>query len=380
MAARASRVALRVHRGRIAFDFRASDDQLENGANATRAVTLSAVFYVLRLFLPAYAPTNAGILRRAEVLTRPGSLADARYPAPVAAGNVETSQRLVDLLLGALAPLVPDSVPAASSGTMSNLTLGGTRADGTSFTYYETLAGGAGGSPAGPGRPRPAHAHDQHAQHADRGLRGALSGARRSLHRAPRIRRSGRAPGRRRPGEAPARSSRPPTWPGSPTASARGPGVWPAETGELRAARASCAAPDAPKSCRAASAASAAPGDRIELATPGGGGHGPGRTPAARAGAQKALVSAARRGENRQNSRSALTRASRAPKSRDPRLPRPTSIHARRLRLRCPVGRRGQGQDHRPPGARRGRRRALPGRRERRAHGRRRRRRSTSCT
>jgi N-methylhydantoinase B len=143
---------------RIAFDLRECGEQLESGVNATRAVALSAVFYALRLFLPEYAPTNAGILRRAEVRTRARSVVDARYPAPVAAGNVETSQRLVDVLLGAFAELLPERAPAASSGTMSNLSLGGERADGTSYTYYETIAGGAGGSPAGPG----AHALHTH--------------------------------------------------------------------------------------------------------------------------------------------------------------------------------------------------------------------------
>jgi N-methylhydantoinase B len=92
-------------------------------------------------------------MRPVRVLTTPGSLVDARYPAPVAAGNVETSQRLVDVLLGAFAELLSDRVPAASAGTMSNLTLGsaeGADADGT-FAYYETTPGGAGAGPEGDG-------------------------------------------------------------------------------------------------------------------------------------------------------------------------------------------------------------------------------------
>jgi N-methylhydantoinase B len=137
------------------FDFRATDDQLPDPVNTVHAVALSAVHYGLRLLLPEGTPTNAGIGRCATVRTRPGSLLDAGYPAPVAAGNVETSQRAVDLVLAALRAVLPDRIPAASSGTMSNLTLGA--GDG-SFSYYETLAGGAGGGPEGPG----AHAVHTH--------------------------------------------------------------------------------------------------------------------------------------------------------------------------------------------------------------------------
>lgn len=137
---------LRTRGGRVVFDFSATADCVPGPANAPRAVTLSAVFYVLRLFLPDETPTNDGIMEDVEVVTRPGSLADAVYPAAVAAGNVETSQRLVDVLLGALAELLPERVPAASAGTMSNLTFGG-----AGFSHYETHGGGAGGGPAGPG-------------------------------------------------------------------------------------------------------------------------------------------------------------------------------------------------------------------------------------
>lgn len=157
-----ARVRLRLRvggRGRLTFDFRESDDQVRGPVNTVRAVTLSAVFYVLRLFLPPGTPTNEGVLRGVEVLTRPGSIVDACYPAPVAAGNVETSQRLVDVLLGALAQLLPERVPAASAGTMSNLTFGTSEPGGAqSFAYYETVAGGAGAGPLGPG----AHAVQTH--------------------------------------------------------------------------------------------------------------------------------------------------------------------------------------------------------------------------
>jgi len=153
----AIRVRLRARAGRATVDLRETADQVAAGLNTPRAVALSAVFYCLRLLLPPGTPTNDGLLRRVRVLTRPGSLVDARYPAPVAAGNVETSQRLVDVLLGALGRLHPEDFPAASAGTMSNLTFGGSYA-GREFTYYETIAGGAGASARGPG----AHAVQTH--------------------------------------------------------------------------------------------------------------------------------------------------------------------------------------------------------------------------
>lgn len=144
------RASVRRRGRRLEVDLRGCDDQVEGGLSTTRAVALSAVFYVLRLLLPPGTPTNDGVLADVDVLTRPGSLVDARYPAAVAAGNVETSQRLVDVLLGAFARAWPGRMPAASSGTMSNLTLGD-RGAARPFGYYETIAGGAGASAAGDG-------------------------------------------------------------------------------------------------------------------------------------------------------------------------------------------------------------------------------------
>jgi N-methylhydantoinase B len=137
-------------RGELIFDFRGCDDQGSAPVNTPRAVVVSAVFYLLRLLLPPGTPTNEGVLRPVRILTRPGSVVDAVYPAPVAAGNVETSQRLVDVLLGAAAEVFGDRIPAASAGTMSNLSFG-VRGREAAFTYYETIGGGAGGGPAGPG-------------------------------------------------------------------------------------------------------------------------------------------------------------------------------------------------------------------------------------
>jgi N-methylhydantoinase B len=120
--------------------------------NANRAVTLSAVLYAFRLLLPPDVPANDGLLRPIDLRTEPGSVVDALPPAAVAGGNVETSQRIVDVLLAALAGALPDRVPAASAGTMCNLSLGGTAPDGRPFSYYETIAGGAGAGPRTPGR------------------------------------------------------------------------------------------------------------------------------------------------------------------------------------------------------------------------------------
>jgi N-methylhydantoinase B len=122
--------------------------------NAVRAITVSACFYMLRCLLREDAPATAGILRPLTVTAPAGSIVDARPPAAVAAGNVETSQRIVDVLLRALAQAAPSRVPAASAGTMSNLTIGGVDPrNNEPFTYYETTAGGMGARPTLDGIP-----------------------------------------------------------------------------------------------------------------------------------------------------------------------------------------------------------------------------------
>jgi N-methylhydantoinase B len=134
--------------GALDVDFAGSSAQVAGSVNAVRAITLSACFYVLRCLLKEDAPATAGILRPLTLHAPQGSIVDARPPAAVAGGNVETSQRIVDVLLRALAAAIPERVPAASAGTMSNLTIGGIdpRA-GEPFTYYETAAGGMGARP-----------------------------------------------------------------------------------------------------------------------------------------------------------------------------------------------------------------------------------------
>jgi N-methylhydantoinase B len=152
------KIAVALHsdpaKGAIHVNFEGSSLQVAGSVNAVRAITLSACFYVLRCLLGEDAPATAGILRPLTLQTPRGSIVDALPPAPVAGGNVETSQRIVDVLLRALAKAVPERVPAASAGTMSNLTIGGLDPrTGDLFTYYETCAGGMGGRPGLDGIP-----------------------------------------------------------------------------------------------------------------------------------------------------------------------------------------------------------------------------------
>ncbi len=135
-------------RGRLTVDFTESATQVSGSLNAVAAITYSATFYVLRCLLPEEAAPTAGLMRPVSIVTQPGTVVDARPPAAVAGGNVETSQRIVDVLLRALAQILPDRVPAASSGTMNNLTIGGIDPrNGQQYAYYETIAGGAGARP-----------------------------------------------------------------------------------------------------------------------------------------------------------------------------------------------------------------------------------------
>ncbi len=134
--------------GAIDVDFAGSSAQVAGAVNAVRAITLSACFYVLRCLLPEDAPATEGILRALTLHAPEGSIVNARPPAAVAGGNVETLQRIVDVLMRALAKAVPERVPAASAGTMSNVTIGGIDPrTGEAFAYYETAAGGMGARP-----------------------------------------------------------------------------------------------------------------------------------------------------------------------------------------------------------------------------------------
>ncbi len=129
-------------------DFTGSAPQQPGSVNAVYAITLSAVYYVFRCLLGMDVPNNTGCLEPIEVIAPSGSVVNATHPAPVAGGNVETSQRIVDVLLGALAQAAPEKIPAASQGTMNNTLIGGFDPQrGQPFTYYETIGGGMGASP-----------------------------------------------------------------------------------------------------------------------------------------------------------------------------------------------------------------------------------------
>jgi N-methylhydantoinase B len=136
----------------VTVDFTGSDPQVAGSVNAVEAITYSACFYVFRCLLAEDVPATAGLMRPIQVIAPEGSIVNARPPAAVAGGNVETSQRIVDVLLRALAQAIPDRIPAAASGTMNNLTIGGIDPrTGTPFAYYETIAGGMGARPTKPG-------------------------------------------------------------------------------------------------------------------------------------------------------------------------------------------------------------------------------------
>lgn len=140
-------VRLEIEGDEALLHFSGCDSQVSGSINAVYAITLSAVLYVFRSLVEEDIPTNAGCLRPLKVITHKGSIIDANFPAAVAGGNVETSQRIVDVVLGALAKARPEIVPAAGQGTMNNTTIGGMdERTGRPFAYYETLAGGVGGT------------------------------------------------------------------------------------------------------------------------------------------------------------------------------------------------------------------------------------------
>jgi N-methylhydantoinase B len=138
----------------VTIDFTGSDLQVQGAINAVEAITYSACFYVFRCLLREDVPATAGLMRPIRVIAPAGTVVNARPPAAVAGGNVETSQRIVDVLLNALALAIPDRIPAAAAGTMNNLTIGGIDSrssdprTGQPFAYYETIAGGMGARPS----------------------------------------------------------------------------------------------------------------------------------------------------------------------------------------------------------------------------------------
>ena len=142
----------------LTIDFTGSDPQVQGAVNAVEAITFSACFYVFRCLLQEDVPATSGLMRPIRVIAPLGTVVNAKPPSAVAGGNVETSQRIVDVLLKALAQAIPDRIPAAASGTMNNLTIGGIDLrlgnprlgdprTGEPFAYYETIAGGMGARP-----------------------------------------------------------------------------------------------------------------------------------------------------------------------------------------------------------------------------------------
>ena len=146
------RAVITIARDRATVDFTGSAPQVQGSVNANYAMTLSACLYAFRCLVGDDVLYNAGVGRPLTVIAPEGSIVNARRPAAVAGGNVETSQRITDVVLGALSRALPDRMPAASQGTMNNVTLGGEDPrTGRRFAYYETMGGGMGGRKGLPG-------------------------------------------------------------------------------------------------------------------------------------------------------------------------------------------------------------------------------------
>ncbi len=142
------KVTVSIQKNKLIFDFTGSSPQTQGNVNAPLAVTLSCSYYVLRCVTDPTIPVNAGCYSPLAVIAPEGSVLNPLPPAAVSAGNVETSQRIVDVLFGALKDVIPDRIPAASQGTMNNLTIGGVNPETTQvFTFYETIGGGLGARP-----------------------------------------------------------------------------------------------------------------------------------------------------------------------------------------------------------------------------------------
>jgi len=146
------RVAIRIKGDSADVDFTGSDLQTSGGVNANLAITLSATLYAFRCLVQEDVLYNSGISRPIRVIAPPGTVVNALHPSAVAGGNVEASQRITDVVLGALSKALPQTIPAASQGTMNNVTLGGVDPrTGAPFAYYETAGGGMGGRNGLPG-------------------------------------------------------------------------------------------------------------------------------------------------------------------------------------------------------------------------------------
>lgn len=142
------KVCINIKGEQALVDFTGSSPQVAGPVNAVEAITISAVSYVFRCLLDGDVPASAGLMSPIKVIAPSGTVVNAVHPASVAGGNVETSQRIVDVLFKALSEALPNKIPAASQGTMNNLTIGGLDSrTGKEFSYYETVAGGMGARP-----------------------------------------------------------------------------------------------------------------------------------------------------------------------------------------------------------------------------------------
>ncbi len=140
-------LSLTIDSGNVKVDFSGTHTQVGGNINCPLSVTAAAVLYVFRCLMPANTPGCQGAFRPISITAPRGSLVNAKRPAAVAAGNVETSSRITDTVLGALAQAIPEQIPAASQGTMNNIAMGASNWD-----YYETLGGGMGAHSTGPGQ------------------------------------------------------------------------------------------------------------------------------------------------------------------------------------------------------------------------------------
>ena len=140
-------VTINIVNGRVHVDFAGTARQVKGNINCPLSVVAAAVYYVFRCFLPESTPACAGTFRRICLSAPEGSLLNARRPAAVTAGNVETSTRIVDVVMGAMAKAIPQKIPAASHGSMNNLAMGAEKsAEFNAWDYYETIGGGMGAS------------------------------------------------------------------------------------------------------------------------------------------------------------------------------------------------------------------------------------------
>jgi len=142
--------SVKIASGWVAVDFDGTASQVRGNINCPLSVAAAAVYYVFRCLMPEQTPACAGAFRRIAIRAPGGSLVNARRPAAVAAGNVETSTRIVDVIVGALAQAIPEQIPAASHGTMNNVAMG-VRSEASCWDYYETLGGGMGAGAHGGG-------------------------------------------------------------------------------------------------------------------------------------------------------------------------------------------------------------------------------------